>query len=141
MNVRITLLVVLVALCACKSQSKVDGTVTLNGAPFAVTDCSVGHSTVSFGGGTTTTELVTLIDGAGNRIQISKSDHAVRVSYMTAGGGSFADVGSGCGSLTFTTPPAGNPSAAAGSLDVNCGGSGYAVVAKARFERCGSYGL
>jgi hypothetical protein len=91
------LLVVLAALLACKSQSTVDGTVSLNGAPFVVKDCSVGHATTSFGGSTTTSNFVSLIDAAGNRIQLSESDHALRVSYLVAGTTGFADVGSGCG--------------------------------------------
>lgn len=128
-----------VALLACKPKSKVDGTVTLNGAAFAVKDCSVGKSTSSFGGGSTTSHFVTLIDGAGNRIQLTETQGDVRVSYFTAGGGAFADVGQSCGTLGFTTPPGQTP--AAGTLSANCSGSGYHVVANARFEGCGTYGL
>lgn len=131
---------VMAALLACKAKAKVNGTVSLNGAAFEVQDCGTGHSSSTFGGGTTTTNFVSLIDAAGNRIQISESGHAVSVTYMQKGG-TFAEVGDGCGTLSFTTPPASNPSAAAGSFAVDCTGSGYHVVARGNFEQCGTYGL
>ncbi|MCA9594691.1 MAG: hypothetical protein KC776_15330 [Myxococcales bacterium] len=122
------------SLLACKSQHSVDGTITVNGAPFVAKQCVVGSLTMNG----VTTHSVTLTDATDNRLSFSDSN-GVTVSFTPAGG-SMENGGTGCGVARFSGSVK-DPHTLKVQLDVSCRGGGYATVAKADVTKCGTFGL
>jgi hypothetical protein len=137
---RLSLLVVLAALFACKSKGTIAGSVTLDGAPFKVVDCSVGESTFSTGGESMTTHSVLLVDASKRRLTFSDSQ-GMRVSLASSLGALPNEVGEGCGHMTVTGSVKSSVSSVTGRVDANCTGGGHVVKAAFGFSGCGSYGL
>ncbi len=127
-----------VALFACKSQHKVNGTITVNGAPFVAKQCNVGQMTLNVSGTSGTTHSVTLVDAADNRLSFSDSG-GLAVSF-TPTGGSMENAGRGCGSARFVGSTK-DPKNLKVFLDVDCRGGGYETKAKAELTGCGTFGL
>lgn len=132
--------VVIAALFACKSKGKVSGSVTLDGAPFAATDCSIAESTLSAGGESVTTHTVTLTDAAKRRLSFSDS-RGMRVSFSPGGTAFPNEIGEGCGRMTASGSVKSGASAVTGRVDASCTGGGHVVKAAFDYSGCGSYGL
>ncbi|MBK7584149.1 MAG: hypothetical protein IPI67_28610 [Myxococcales bacterium] len=124
------------ALLACKSKSKIAGSVSFNGAPFAATDCQVSEATMTSGGAAVTTHTVTIVDAAKRRLSFSDSG-GMRVNYTT--GSLFDNIGSGCGKMTFVGSV--KSGGVSGHVEADCTGSGHTVRAAFDFADCGQYGF
>ncbi len=137
-RVLFALTLVLAALLACKSKHRVNGDITLNGAPFEGTTCNVSLVTMDMGGGSATTRSVTLTDATGRRLSFGDSQG---VSVLVGiGTGPPIDAGRGCGTARFMGSTT-DPRNLRVLLDVNCRGSGYETRAKAELIGCGVMGL
>jgi len=130
---------VLAALFACKSKGKVTGSVVLDGAAFQVQDCQISEATMTSGGSGTTTHSVTLVDAAKRRLSFSDSG-GMKV-HLTGAGGSFEDLGSGCGKLSMIGSVKGGAAGVTGHVEADCTGGGHKVKARFDYAGCGSYGL
>jgi hypothetical protein len=130
-------MLLLSALIACKSKHQVDGSISVNGAPFVVDQCGVATMKVNFNGVQSTTQSVTLTDAAGRRLSFSDSD-GVAVGFND-GSGTHLDAGRGCGSVRFVGST-GDPAKLRVHIDANCRGSGIETYAKAEVSGCGTFG-
>ncbi len=133
-----TVALLLGALLACKSKHGVNGTITVNGAPFTAEQCNVAEVKMDMGGGAASvTRSVTLVDAAKRRLSFSDAD-GVAVSFSD--GHDFPlNAGRGCGSIHFSGPVS-DPGALKVTLDLDCRGGGIETQAMAEITGCGSYG-
>lgn len=131
--------VVIAALLACKSKSKVTGTLQLDGAAFPVKECQVSEATISTGGSQYTVQSVTFVGESGQRLQFSNSRGLT--ARIAAGTGAMDTIGEGCGTLTVTGSVKSGAGGVKGALSADCTGAGHHVQASVNYEGCGTYGL
>ncbi|MBK7580680.1 MAG: hypothetical protein IPI67_10790 [Myxococcales bacterium] len=122
---------VLAALLACKSKSS--GTITVNGAPFAIDSCKSGQANMpQFGG-------VDFLDSAGQRVRfLQQPTGQVQVFFFPAGASRTDMLGEGCGTMTMETQNSevNGVKNIKGTVSANCTGGGNTVVATVAFENC-----
>ncbi len=124
-------ILVVASLLACKSKSS--GTITVNGAPFAVDTCRSGQANMpKFSG-------VDFLDSGGRRVRfLQQPDGKVQV-YFFPPGSTFTDMlGEGCGSMVMElqNSEVNGVKNIKGSVTANCTGGGNTVVASMTFENC-----
>lgn len=123
--------VALLALLACKS--KTGGTLTVDGAAFAIDTCRSGEANVpSFEG-------VDLLDSGGRRVRfLAKPDGKVRTFLFQPGAATGNHVGEDCGTISVTrkNSKVNNVSNIQGTVSANCTGGGHTIVAGLTFDNC-----
>jgi hypothetical protein len=122
---------VFVALLACKS--KTNGSITVDGKAFEVSECRSGQANVP------KFEGVDFLDKAGRRVRfLVQPTGKVQVYYFMPGV-TFTDMlGENCGTATITpqNSEVNGVKNVQGSVSAKCTGGGHTVVAGINFESC-----
>jgi hypothetical protein len=128
-------LLLAVALSGCKPKSEVTGSVTLGGAPFSVSHCSVYEARASGEPSARTSKMVTLYaSNTTTTISVSEDQPSARVTLSE--GGNVVEVGERCATLTIIGAPLSDSVGVTGSAKVACTGAGRQVSADFTFAKC-----
>ncbi len=119
------------ALLACKSKSS--GTLTVDGAPFEVSECRSGQANIpAFAG-------VDFLDETGRRVRFLRNEMGQVKTFVFQPGQSMGDlVGEGCGTISITpqNSEVNGVKNISGQVSANCSGGGHSVAAGLNFENC-----
>ncbi len=124
-------LVVVSALFACKS--KTGGSITVDGAPFEVSECRSGQANVP------KFEGVDFLDQAGRRVRFLVQPTGGVQVYFFPPNTTFTDMlGENCGTASIQTQNSevNGVKNIKGSVSANCTGGGHKVQASVTFENC-----
>jgi hypothetical protein len=127
---KLAVLICLVALALVSCQSKVTGTLEVDGAPFAVKQCRSGQA-FGFSG-------VELTDASGNRLRLLANADGTCTAALFKGDGPTGDRLGQCGTLTMEAQSSRINSIinVKGTAKLACEAVNHKVIGNVEFENC-----